>query len=170
MKLEFVELGQLPFYNEDLETAAPPAQWIAFRQRVKAADAILFVTPEYNRSVPAVLKNALDVGSRPYGSSVWDCKPAAIVSGSPGAIGAFGANHHLRQSLVFLNVPTMQQPEAYVGHVDKLFDEYGKLVSDGTRKFLQDFMQAFANWAETIRSRPSASDGLRQARAAAASG
>jgi chromate reductase, NAD(P)H dehydrogenase (quinone) len=170
MKLEFVELGQLPFYNEDLETAAPPAQWIAFRQRVKAADAILFVTPEYNRSVPAVLKNALDVGSRPYGSSVWDCKPAAIVSGSPGAIGAFGANHHLRQSLVFLNMPTMQQPEAYVSHVDKLFDEYGKLVSDGTRKFLQDFMQAFANWAETIRSRPSASDGLRQARAAAASG
>jgi chromate reductase len=170
MKLEFVELGQLPFYNEDLETAAPPAQWIAFRQRVKAADAILFVTPEYNRSVPAVLKNALDVGSRPYGSSVWDRKPGAIVSGSPGAIGAFGANHHLRQSLVFLNMPTMQQPEAYVSHVDKLFDEHGKLVSDGTRKFLQDFMQAFANWAETIRSRPSASDGLRQARAAAASG
>ena len=113
---------------------------------------MLFVTPEYNRSVPAVLKNALDVGSRPYGSSVWDRKPGAIVSGSPGAIGAFGANHHLRQSLVFLNVPTMQQPEAYVGHADKLFDEQGKLVSDGTRKFLQAFMQAFANWVETIRS------------------
>ena len=111
---------------------------------------MLFVTPEYNRSVPAVLKNALDVGSRPYGSSVWDRKPGAIVSSSPGAIGAFGANHHLRQSLVFLNVPTMQQPEAYVGHVDKLFDEHGKLVSDGTRKFLQEFMQAFANWVETI--------------------
>ena len=129
-----------------------PAQWTAFRQRVKAADAVLFVTPEYNRSVPAVLKNALDVGSRPYGSSVWDRKPGAIVSCSPSAIGAFGANHHLRQSLVFLNVPTMQQPEAYVGHADKLFDEHGKLVSDGTRKFLQEFMQAFANWVETIRS------------------
>jgi len=151
MKLEIVEIGQLPFFNQDLETDFTPAQWIAFRQCVKAADAVLFVTPEYNRSVPAVLKNALDVGSRPYGSSVWDRKPGAIVSGSPSAIGAFGANHHLRQSLVFLNVPTMQQPEAYVGHADKLFDEQGKLVSDGTRKFLQDFMQAFANW-DTIRS------------------
>jgi chromate reductase, NAD(P)H dehydrogenase (quinone) len=101
--------------------------------------------------VPAVLKNALDLGSRPYGSSVWDRKPGAIVSCSPSAIGAFGANHHLRQSLVFLNVPTMQQPEAYIGRADKLFDESGKLVNDGTRKFLQEFMQAFANWIETIR-------------------
>jgi chromate reductase, NAD(P)H dehydrogenase (quinone) len=158
LKLDIVEIGQLPFYNEDLETNPAPAQWIAFRQRVKAADAVLFVTPEYNRSVPAVLKNALDVGSRPYGSSVWDRKPGAIVSCSPGAIGAFGANHHLRQSLVFLNVLTMQQPEAYVGHADKLFDEYGKLVSDGIRKFLQDFMQAFANWVETIDPKVSASD------------
>jgi chromate reductase len=152
MNLETVDIGQLPFYNEDLEIDAPPAPWIEFRRRVKAADAVLFVTPEYNRSVPAALKNALDVGSRPYGGSVWDRKPGAIVSGSPGAVGAFGANHHLRQSLVFLNVPTMQQPEAYVGRVDKLFDERGKLTSDGSRKFLQDFMQAFANWVETIRS------------------
>ena len=152
LKLEIVELGQLPLYNEDMETAAPPAPWIAFRQRVKAADAILFVTPEYNRSVPAVLKNALDVGSRPYGSSVWDRKPGAVVSSSPGAIAGFGANHHLRQSLVFLNVPAMQQPEAYISHVNKLFDERGELVSDGTGKFLQTFMQAFANWIETIRS------------------
>jgi chromate reductase, NAD(P)H dehydrogenase (quinone) len=154
MEPEVVEIGQLPFYNQDLERMIdpPPAPWTAFRQRVKAADAVLFVTPEYNRSVPAVLKNALDVGSRPYGNSVWDRKPGAVVSGSPGAIGAFGANHHLRQSLVFLNVPTMQQPEAYVSHVDKLFDEHGKLVSDGAGKFLQEFMQAFANWVETIRS------------------
>jgi chromate reductase, NAD(P)H dehydrogenase (quinone) len=152
LQLDIVEIGQLALYNEDIETAAPPAPWTAFRQRVKAADAILFVTPEYNRSVPAVLKNALDVGSRPYGGSVWDSKPGAIVSSSPGAIGAFGANHHLRQSLVFLNVPAMQQPEAYVSYVNKLFDEHGKLVSDGTRKFLQAFMQAFANWVETIRS------------------
>jgi chromate reductase len=170
MKLDIVELGQLPLYNEDLETAAPPAAWIAFRQRVKAADAILFVTPEYNRSVPAVLKNALDVGSRPYGSSIWDRKPGAIVSGSPGAIGGFGANHHLRQSLVFLNVPILQQPEAYLGHVDKLFDEHGKLANDGTRKFLQDFMQAFANWVETLRSGAGAPDGSRQTLASAAAG
>jgi chromate reductase, NAD(P)H dehydrogenase (quinone) len=154
MATEVVEIGQLPFYNQDLERMIDPspAPWTAFRQRVKAADAVLFVTPEYNRSVPAVLKNALDVGSRPYGSSVWDRKPGAIVSGSPGAIGAFGANHHLRQSLVFLNVPTMQQPEAYVGYVHKLFDEHGKLINDGSRKFLQEFMHAFANWVETIRS------------------
>ncbi|MEA2974780.1 MAG: hypothetical protein QOF19_300 [Alphaproteobacteria bacterium] len=152
LHLDIVEIGQLPFYNQDLETDPPPAPWAAFRQRVKAADAVLFVTPEYNRSVPAVLKNALDVGSRPYGSSVWDRKPGAIVSSSPGAIAAFGANHHLRQSLVFLNVPTLQQPEAYLSHVDKLFDDHGKLVSDGTGKFLQEFMQAFANWVETIRS------------------
>jgi chromate reductase len=170
MKLEKVEIGQLPFFNQDLETAATPAQWTAFRQSVKAADAVLFVTPEYNRSVPPALKNALDVGSRPYGSSVWDRKPGAIVSCSPSAVGAFGANHHLRQSLVFLNVPTMQQPEAYIGHADKLFDEQGKLVNDGTRKFLQGFMQAFANWVETIRSQGSVPDDLRQARASAASG
>src|ERR1700753_2803611 len=163
MKLEIVEIGQLPFYNEDLETTVPPAPWTAFRQCVKAADAVLFVTPEYNRALPAALKNALDVGSRPYGSSVWDRKPGAIVSGSPGAIAGFGANHHLRQSLVFLNVPTMQQPEAYIGHADKLFDENGKLVSDGTGKFLHQLMQAFANWIETIGAR----DGVQQPRRAA---
>jgi chromate reductase len=171
MKLDIVEIGQLPFYNEDLETSALPAPWIAFRQCVKAADAVLFVTPEYNRALTAVLKNALDVGSRPYGSSVWDCKPGAIVSNSPGAVGAFGANHILRQSLVFLNVPAMQQPEAYIGHVDKLFDADGRIAADGTRKFLRDFMQAFANWVETIRSQGrSVSDGPRPAQAIAASG
>jgi chromate reductase, NAD(P)H dehydrogenase (quinone) len=170
LKLEIVEIGNLPLYNEDLETTPSPAPWTAFRQRVKAADAVLFVTPEYNRSVPAALKNALDVGSRPYGSSVWDRKPGAIVSSSPGAIGGFGANHHLRQSLVFLNVPILQQPEAYLSHVDKLFDEHGKFVSDGTGKFLQQFMQAFANWVETTRSEASASDGSRKALATAASG
>ena len=151
MKLETVEIGQLPFFNQDLETGyaramdrIPPAHQGRRCSSVRHA--------EYNRSVPAVLKNALDVGSRPYGSSVWDRKPGAIVSCSPSAIGAFGANHHLRQSLVFLNVPTMQQPEAYLSHADKLFDEQGKLVSEGTGKFLQAFMQAFANWAETVRS------------------
>jgi chromate reductase len=153
LKLDILEIGQLPLYNEDIEAAAPPVPWTAFRQRIKAADAVLFVTPEYNRSVPAALKNALDVGSRPYGASVWDRKPGAVVSSSPGAVGAFGANHHLRQSLVFLNVPTMQQPEAYIGHVDKLFDEHGKIASDGTRKFLQAIMLAFANWVETISAR-----------------
>src|SRR3954449_13213911 len=143
LQLEIVEIGQLVLYNQDLDEA-PPAEWVAFREKIKTADAVLFVTAEYNRSVPAVLKNALDVGSRPYGHSAWNGKPGAVVSASPSAIGGFGSNHHLRQSLVFLNVPAMQQPEAYIGHADKLFDEHGKLVNEGTRKFLQDFMRSFA--------------------------
>jgi len=145
LKLGFVEIGGLPLYNQD-DDASPPAPWVQFRNQVKAADAVLFVTPEYNRSVPAALKNAIDVGSRPYGQSAWSGKPAAIVSAAPGAIGAFGANHHLRQSLVFLNVPAMQQPEAYLGGADKLFGPDGKLTNAGTREFLQKFMQAFADW------------------------
>ncbi len=145
LKLAIVEIAHLPIYNQD-DDAAPPAAWTEFRNRIKAADAVLFVTPEHNRSVPAALKNALDVGSRPYGANVWNAKPGAVVSASPGAIGGFGANHHLRQSLVFLNVPAMQQPEAYLGGADKLFDANGKLINDGTRKFLQSFLQAFASW------------------------
>ncbi|MGH7120395.1 MAG: NADPH-dependent FMN reductase [Acetobacteraceae bacterium] len=145
LKPELVEIGNLPLYNQD-QDANPPPVWTAFRQRMKRADAVLFVTPEYNRSVPASLKNAIDVGSRPHGQSVWNGKPGAVASASPSAIGGFGANHHLRQSLVFLNVPAMQQPEAYIGGADKLFDTNGKLTNDGTRKFLQDFMQAFDAW------------------------
>lgn len=148
LKLEIVEIGQLPLYNPDLDETSPPEPWAAFRQRVKSADAVLFVTPEYNRSVPAALKNALDVGSRPYGQSVWDGKPGAIVSASPGAISGFGANHHLRQSLVFLNVPAMQQPEAYIGGVAALFDADGNLTNEGTRTFLTTFLTAFAAWIE----------------------
>src|SRR6202140_5111350 len=145
LKLGIVEIGALPLYNQD-EAASPPAPWVAFRAQVKAADAVLFVTPEYNRSVPAALKNALDVGSRPYGQSAWNGKPGAVVSAAPGAIGGFGANHHLRQSLVFLNVPAMQQPEAYIGGADKLFGPDGKLTNATTREFLQKFGQAFADW------------------------
>jgi chromate reductase len=144
-KLSIVEIGQLPIYNQDDEEN-PPAEWTVFRERIRSADAVLFVTPEHNRSVPAALKNAIDVGSRPYGQSAWSGKPGAVVSASPGSIGGFGANHHLRQSLVFLNVPAMAQPEAYIGGADKLFDARGRLVNEGTRKFLQDFMQAFGAW------------------------
>jgi len=147
LKLEIVEIGQLPLYNQD-EDANPPAAWTAFRERLHRADGVLFVTPEYNRSVPAPLKNAIDVGSRPYGKNMWNGKPGAIVSVSPGAIGGFGANHHLRQSLVFLNVPAMPQPEAYIGGADKLFDGEGKLTNPSTREFLGKFMEAFAGWVE----------------------
>ncbi len=149
LKLEIVEIGQLPLYNQDDDdNGNPPAAWTAFRRRVKPADAVLFVTPEYNRSVSAALKNALDVGSRPYGQSVWDGKPGAVVSVSPGALGGFAANHHLRQSLVSLNVPTMQQPEAYIGGAADLFDAEGRLTSGRTREFLRQFMAAFAAWVE----------------------
>ena len=147
LKLEIVEIGQLPLYNQDLD-GDPPAAWREFRARIKKADGVLFVTPEYNRSIPAPLKNAIDVGSRPYGQSAWDKKPAAVVSVSPGAIGAFGANHHLRQSFVFLNVPAMPQPEAYIGGADKLFDASGKIANDGTRGFLTKFLEAYATWVE----------------------
>jgi chromate reductase len=149
LKFQFVEIGQLPHFDQDLESD-PPAEWVAFRNQVGAADAVLFVTPEYNRSVPGVLKNAIDVGSRPYGSSVWDGKPGAVISVSPGAIGGFGANHHLRQSLVFLNVPQLSQ-EAYVGNAFALFDDNGELVNEATTEFLRAYGQAFASWIALIK-------------------
>lgn len=148
MQFSFVEIGDLPLFNQDLEPT-PPAQWTRFREEVRGADAVLFVTPEYNRSVPGALKNAIDVGSRPYGQSAFNGKPAAVISTSMGAIGGFGANHHLRQSLTFLNMPTLQQPEAYVGAAHTLFDEQGRLVNEGTQKFLTQFASAFAAWIKT---------------------
>ncbi|MGE3302622.1 MAG: NADPH-dependent FMN reductase [Hyphomonadaceae bacterium] len=150
LAFRFVEIGDLAFYNQDLETAAPPPAWTRFREAVHGADAVLFVTPEYNRGLPAVVKNALDVGSRPYGHSVFDGKPAAVVSVSPGAIAGFGANHQLRQSLVFLNMPVLQQPEAYVGAAHTLFDDAGALTNKDTEAFLAKFAQAFTAWIAKI--------------------
>jgi chromate reductase len=147
LELDIIEIRDLPLYNQD-DDATPDASTIAFRDAIRQLDAVLFVTPEYNRSVPGVLKNAIDVGSRPYGQSVWSGKPCAVVSVSPGATGGFGSNHHLRQSLVFLAMPAMQQPEAYIGHADKLFDTDGKLNNADTGKFLEKIMQAFAAWIE----------------------
>ncbi len=150
LRCEIVEIRDLPLYDEDLE-ASPPAAWTAFRDRIRPVDAILFVTPEYNRSMPAAMKNAIDVGSRPYGKSVWEGKPAAIASASPGATGGFGANHHLRQAVVFLNVPTMQMPEAYIGNVHKVLDESGNVTDERSKALLGKFMQAFAAWIERFR-------------------
>jgi chromate reductase, NAD(P)H dehydrogenase (quinone) len=144
---EILEIGDLPFYNEDLE-AAPPRRWVEFRNRLKPFNGVLFVTPEYNRSVPAALKNAIDVASRPKGQNVWDGKPAGVVSISNGGISGFGAHHHLRQMLVCLNVPTMAGPEAYIGNAGKLFDEAGNLTNDSTREFLTNFMMSFARWVD----------------------
>jgi chromate reductase len=149
LTLEIVEIGALQLYDQDADEA-PPAEWRAFRERVRAADGVLFVTPEYNRSVPGVLKNAIDVGSRPYGHSAWAKKPAAVVSVTPGALGAFGANHHLRQSAVFLDMPVMPQPEAYLSGVGGWFDEAGAIQDEATRDFLGGFMAAYADWVEKI--------------------
>ena len=150
LRLEIVEIGALALYDEDAE-ADLPRSWADFRKQVKPMDAVLFVTPEYNRSVPGVLKNAIDVGSRPYGQSVWDGKPGAVISVAPGAIGGFGANHHLRQSMVFLNVPMLAQPEAYIGGAAKLFDAQGRIANDATGEFLAKFLDAFDLWIRTCK-------------------
>lgn len=141
---EFVEIGNLPLYNEEYDPN-PPAEYTEFRNQVQGLDAVLFVTPEYNRSIPGVLKNALDVGSRPYGQSVWNGKPAAIISQSISNLSGFGANHHLRQVLAFLNMPVVQQPEVYLANSQDLLDENGKLKSEDTVQFLQSFVDTFVD-------------------------
>jgi chromate reductase len=150
LECRIVEIRDLPLYDEDREDD-PPAAWTTFRQEVRPADGVLFVSPEYNRSIPGALKNAIDVGSRPYGHSVWQGKPGAIVTASPGRTGGFGANHQLRQAVVFLNVPTMQLPEVYLGNVDKVIDDAGQLTDDRTRALLRKFMESFAAWIEQVR-------------------
>ena len=143
---EFIEIGNLPLYNQDYDDKNNvPAEYTTFRNKIKELDAVLFVTPEYNRSVPAVLSNAIDVGSRPKVANVWNGKPAAIISQSPGNLSGFGANHHLRQILVCLNMPVVQQPEAYIGNTPTLLDESGKLKDQGTVQFLQSFVDAFVD-------------------------
>jgi chromate reductase len=145
-----VEIGDLPLYNQDLD-ANPPEQWVRFRHKVAEADGVLFCSPEYNRGIPGVLKNAIDIGSRPYGQSVFDKKPAAIVTASPGSIGGFGANHQIRQACVFLNMPVMQQPEAYLGHVsDDSFDASGCLKEGPLKGLIETLAHAFHDWVEMI--------------------
>ncbi len=151
LQMEIIDIGQLPLYNQDPDDEGNPyPEWTAFREKMKKIDGVLFVTPEYNRSVPAPLKNAIDVGSRPYGKSIWSGKPGAIISASPGAIGGFGANQHLRQSFVFLDIPCMQMPEAYIGDVGHLFDANSNIVKEDTREFLQKYINAYANWVDKI--------------------
>ncbi len=147
VNFEIVEIGDLAHYSEDAE-ADVPAAWAAYRTKIQSKDAFLFVTPEYNRSMPGVLKNALDVASRPWGHNLWDGKPAGVISSSIGAIGGFGANHHLRQSLVFLNTATMAQPEAYIGNTTTLFDDAGNLTNEHTKESLKNYMQAYLAWVE----------------------
>jgi len=153
LKLDIVEIRDLQMYDEDLETERPPREWVTFRERINICDAVLFATPEYNRSVPGCLKNAVDVGSRPGGYGVFSGKPGAVVSVTPYGLGGFGANHHLRQALVYVNVLTMAQPEGYVSQASDLVDAEFEITRDDTRDFLTAFLKAFAEWIETTRKK-----------------
>jgi chromate reductase len=148
----FVEIGDLPLYNQDYDSAPQqPEQYVRFRDQVRGADGVLFVSPEYNRGTPGVLKNAIDVGSRPYGQNVFDKKPAAIITASIGSIGGFGANHQIRQSCVFLNMPVMTQPEAYLSNVgDANFNPDGTLKDGGLKDVVEKVAHAFHDWVDLV--------------------
>jgi chromate reductase len=143
-----VEIGDLALYNEDLDTS-PPASWTTLRAALGKADGYLFATPEYNRSIPGVLKNAVDVGSRPGGkSSFGSKKPAAIISVTPYSLGGFGANHHLRQALAYLDLAVLAQPEMYISNAGKLLDADGGFTSDDTKQLFTRFGAAFTAWVD----------------------
>lgn len=149
LDMQMLDIAQLPIYNQDLDDdGTPPFVWTDFRAQVKGMDAYLFVTPEYNRCLPPLMKNALDIGSRPYGQNVWGGKPGAVVSVSPGSQGGFGANHNLRQAVVFLDIFLMQQPEAYIGGIAKCLDKEGNLTNESTLGFLQKVADGFADWVK----------------------
>lgn len=142
-----VEIGGLPLYNYDLETATPPQPWTDFRNAVRAVDGVLFVTPEYNRGPPGAMKNAIDVGSRPWGKAVWDGKPCGIVSTSPSNLGGYGANHILRQNISYFAMPLLMQPEMYVNGADKMVGPDGK-PAEQVREYWAKYLQALAEWVD----------------------
>jgi len=144
LQMEIVEIA-MPLYNQDLETDNPPAEWTAYRDKLRASQAVLFVTPEYNRGMTGAMKNAIDVGSRPYGKAAINGKPCAVASSSPGGLGGFGANHQVRQCVVFLDMPMMQMPEIYMGQVDKLVEPGGHVANDSTRELMKKFLDKFAD-------------------------
>lgn len=149
---EFIDIGDLPLYNEDIDTEdGAPREYDEFRSKLNEVDAVLFATPEYNRSMSGAMKNALDVGSRPYGQSKWNGKPALVMSQSPSNLSGFGANHHLRQSLVFLNMYPLQQPEVYIANSFDLIDEHGKINNEGTVEFLQSAVDAFVEFTKKFK-------------------
>lgn len=144
LSFERLPIDDLPLYNQD-DDEHPAAPVVRFKERVAAADGVLFVTPEYNRSVPGVLKNAIDHASRPYGKSAWAGKPAGIIGVSPGKVGTANAQQHLRTILAYLDMPTLGQPEAFVQWTDGLVSEAGE-IGPGSRDFLQGWMDSFADW------------------------
>ncbi len=148
MEFVFVEIGDLPLFNQDLE-ANVPASVTRLKNEIESADGVLFITPEYNRSIPGVLKNAIDWGSRPYGKSSWAGKPAAICGTSPGAVGTAVAQTHLRSITGgFLDMPTLGQPEMYISYKEENFDADNNVINEGTRKFLEGFLNKFASWVD----------------------
>ncbi len=147
LKLNVVTLGGLSFFSQDLE-ANPPADWLAFRETIQKSDAVIFVTPEYNRSIPGVLKNAIDIASRPYGKSSFLGRPIGLFGTSPGAHGGVSAVKHLQQIMPGIAGPIMQQPEAYAGGLGDAFDATGELTKDSLKQFLTAYIQAFAAWVE----------------------
>ena len=149
-RIEIAEIGELPLFNEDLE-ANPPASVSKLKQQIAAADAVLFVTPEYNYSVPGVLKNAIDWASRPYGKNSFEGKPAAIMGASVGNLGSARAQYHLRQIAVFLDLKLLNKPEVMVPNASKSFDGEGKLVSEDSRKNVQKLLESLIAWAEKLR-------------------
>jgi chromate reductase len=147
LKLDVTTLGDISFFNQDLE-AAPPADWLAFREKLQKSNGVLFVTPEYNRSIPGVLKNAIDVGSRPYGKSSFLGKPVGIISNSPGALGGVNAAKHLQNILPGIAGPILGQPEIYLNGVGDAFDDKGELIKESVQKVLQQYLGAFAAFIE----------------------
>jgi chromate reductase, NAD(P)H dehydrogenase (quinone) len=148
--LDIFELDGIPGFNQD-EEQNPPAKIVELKKRVRAADAILFVTPEYNYSVPGVLKNAIDWASRPYGDSAWDGKPAAIMGASIGNIATARAQYHLRQMFVFLNIFPLNQPEVMIGNAAERFDENGNLTDETTKDYIRKLLQSLVEWTRRIR-------------------
>ncbi len=149
LELEIVEIKDLTFFSEDIEND-PPQSWTDFKNKISASDAILFVSPEYNRTIPGVLKNAMEIGSRPPKQSSWTGKPGAVVTVSPGAIGGLGANLTIRNAALSLNIPMMHQPEAFIGGIKDRLLEDGKTVNEKTEKFLTDFLVAFEKWIHKL--------------------
>jgi chromate reductase len=145
-QLSEISIGELPFYNQDLDTATPPAQWVSFRNQVRSSDAMLFITPEYNRGMPGALKNAIDVGSRPPKESVWRGKPGAILSITPGRLGALAAHQQARLTLSTVGMPVMPSPEICLPGAAALFDGGGKLVDEETRTRLRSMLADFDTW------------------------
>ena len=150
---EHIAIGDLPLYNQDRDNS-PTEQAQRLKREIEAADALLFVTPEYNRSVPGVLKNAIDIASRPYGKNSFAGKPGGVIGASIGAVGTAVSQLHLRTILAYLDIPTLGQPEAYIQFTDGLIDDAGAVGNDKTRAFLQSWVDRYVSWVDTIASAP----------------